>query len=104
MSWRTIQMKFPGTCIVCKKKIEINEQVLWSKGLGVKHQTCAQIAELKCGICSGPAGCSQCEFTNDCNREKVSQTCICKKCYDEKDAFTLYQKTISKRFPLLIKN
>ena len=105
MSWRAIPMKFPGTCVICKKKIEVNEVALWAKGLGVKHQACAQVNELKCAICGGPAGCLQCEFTEDCNREKVSQLCICKKCSDEKDAFTLYQKAISKRFPLLnIKN
>ena len=101
MSWRAIPMKFPGTCIVCKKKIEVNEVALWAKGLGVKHQTCSQVAELKCAICGGPAGCPQCEFTDDCNREKVSQLCICKKCNEVKDAFTLYQKAISKQFSIL---
>jgi hypothetical protein len=44
-------MKFPGTCIVCKKKIEVNEVALWAKGLGVKHQACSQVAELKCAVC-----------------------------------------------------
>ena len=105
MSWRTIPMKFPGTCIVCKKKIEVNELALWAKGLGVKHQKCSQVNELKCAICGASAGCLQCEFIDDCDREKVSQLCICKKCHEEKDAFALYQKTISKRFPMLnIKN
>ena len=37
MSWIKIPMKFPGTCIVCNDKIEINEIGLWSKGTGVKH-------------------------------------------------------------------
>ena len=105
MSWRAIPMKFPGTCVVCKKKIEVNEVALWAKGLGVKHQKCAQVNELKCAICGASAGCLQCEFTDDCDREKVSQLCICNKCHEEKDAFALYQKTISKRFPMLnIKN
>ncbi|HXX05480.1 MAG TPA: hypothetical protein VEJ68_01520 [Candidatus Bathyarchaeia archaeon] len=101
MSWRAIPMKFPGTCLVCKQKIEVNEVALWAKGLGVKHQKCAQVNELKCAICGTSAGCLQCEFADDCNREKVSQLCICKKCYGEKDAFVLYQKTILKRFPIL---
>ncbi|VVC06090.1 Uncharacterised protein [uncultured archaeon] len=105
MSWRAIPMKFPGTCIVCKKKIEVNEVALWAKGLGVKHQACAQVTELKCAVCGGSAGCLQCEFADDCNREKVSQLCICKKCHEGKDAFTVYQRIISKRFPVLdIKN
>jgi len=47
MSWRKIPMKFPGTCIVCNEKIEVNEIGLWSKGLGVKHEKCAQVNELQ---------------------------------------------------------
>jgi len=94
-------MKFPGTCIVCKKKIEVNEIALWSKGLGVKHQACAEVVDLKCAICGGPAGCQQCEFTDDCDRNKVSQMCICKKCYEGKEVFALYQKAISNHFPTL---
>ena len=58
MSWRTITMKFDGTCIVCNKKVNANEIGLWSKGLGVKHEKCAEEAnELKCVICDNPAGC-----------------------------------------------
>jgi hypothetical protein len=101
MSWRTMFMKFPGTCIVCKKKIEINEIGLWSKGIGVKHQACADVAELKCAVCGGPAGCPKCEFAVDCDLSKVSQLCICKKCNDSKDSFTLYQKAIAAKFPIL---
>ena len=75
--------------------------VLWAKGLGVKHQSCAEVMELKCAICGGQAGCQQCEFMEDCDRNKVSQLCICKKCYDEKESFALYQKAISKHYPAL---
>ena len=46
MSWIKISMKFDGTCIVCKEKIKVNEIGLWSKGLGVKHEKCAEIDEL----------------------------------------------------------
>lgn len=101
MSWRAIPMKFPGTCIVCKKKIEVNEVALWAKGLGVKHQGCAETVELRCAVCGGPAGCQQCEFLDDCDREKVSQMCICKKCYEARDSFAAYRQAISKRHPLL---
>jgi hypothetical protein len=52
MSWIKIPMKFPGTCIVCNEKIEINETGLWSKGLGVKHEKCAQTNELQCIVCN----------------------------------------------------
>ncbi len=44
MSWRKISMKFDGTCIVCNEKIKVNEIGLWSKGLGVKHEKCAEIS------------------------------------------------------------
>ena len=104
MSWRSISMKFPGTCIVCKKKVEVNEVALWAKGLGIKHQACAQVKELKCVECEGPAGCPHCEFADDCDLNRVSQLCICKKCNDDKEAFSLYQKAVSKRFPMLQSN
>ena len=80
MSWIKIPMKFPGTCIVCNDKIEINEIGLWSKGVGVKHEKCAQTNELQCIVCGSPAGCSQCEFQDICDIPNVSQLCICKKC------------------------
>ena len=96
-----MSMKFPGTCIVCKKKIEINETGLWAKGIGVKHQACADVVELRCAVCGGPAGCSKCEFADDCDLSKVSQLCICKKCNDNKDVFVAYQKAIIKKFPIL---
>jgi hypothetical protein len=101
MSWRSIPMKFPGTCLVCNKKIEINEVALWAKGLGVKHQACAEVKQLKCLVCGGPAGCPDCEFADNCDLNKVSQMCICKKCSDTKDAFSLYQSSMIKRYPML---
>ena len=97
-------MKFSGTCIVCNEKIEINEMGLWAKGLGVKHEKCAQIKELQCIICGNPAGCPNCEFQDICDIEKVSQKCICKKCSEEKDVFVSYQKSTLKKFPLLNPN
>ena len=78
MSWIKIPMKFPGTCIVCNGKIEINEIGLWSKGSGVKHEKCAQTNELQCIVCGSSAGCSQCEFQDICDIPNVSQ--LCKKC------------------------
>lgn len=103
MSWRKITMKFPGTCIVCNQKIDANEVGLWSKGEGVKHERCAEteVKELKCIVCGGPAGCLQCEFQEDCNRDLVSELCICKKCLESKDAFAAYQDAVKKRFPML---
>jgi hypothetical protein len=97
-------MKFPGTCIVCNERIEINEMGLWAKGLGVKHEKCSQVKELRCVVCDGPAGCLQCEFQDICNVEKVSQFCICEKCSKDRNAFELYQKSVSKKFSLLHMN
>ena len=101
MSWRKISMKFPGTCIVCNKKIEANEMGLCAKGLGVKHEKCAEINELTCIVCGGPTGCATCEFREDCDLEVVSQLCICNKCSEKKDTFSLYQESSKKKFPLL---
>ena len=94
-------MKFSGTCIVCNKKIEVNETGLWAKGLGVKHEKCAQINELQCIVCRGLAGCSQCEFQDTCDIQRVYQLCICKKCSEEQNSFDFYQKSVKKNFPLL---
>jgi len=103
MSWRKIPMKFPGTCIVCNQKIEVNEVGLWAKGIGVKHEKCAsqEVKELKCIICGSPAGCQKCEFIDDCDRESVSELCVCKKCSDSKDSFIAYQNAVKKNFVLL---
>ena len=101
MSWRKIPMKFSGICIVCNKKIEVNEIGLWAKGLGVKHEKCAQINELQCIVCRGLAGCSQCEFQDTCDIQRVSQLCICKKCSEEKNSFDSYQKSVKKSSLLL---
>jgi len=94
-------MKFPGTCIVCNKKIEINEMGLWAKGLGVKHQKCAEVNELQCIICKGSAGCSHCEFRENCDIQMVSQLCICKKCNEGKNPFDSYLKSVRQDFPHL---
>ena len=101
MSWIKLNMKFPGTCIVCNEKINVNEPGLWQKGVGVKHEKCAEVKELKCIVCGGPAGCATCEFRDDCDLEVVSQLCICNKCGEKKDTFYLYQESVKKKFPLL---
>ena len=91
-------MKFDGTCLICNKKVNANKIGLWSKGIGVKHEKCAEINELKCVICDNPAGCLQCEFQNDCDRSLVSQLCICKKCENQEHTFEQYQLSIRDKF------
>ena len=98
MSWRRMPLKFPGTCIVCKKKIEIDEIALWSKGNGVKHEKCAEVKELNCIVCGKPAGCPICEFKDDCDLSKVSQLCICKKCGESNEPLLSYQESSIKKF------
>ena len=101
MSWIKIPMKFPGTCIVCNGKIQVNEIGLWAKGVGVKHEKCAQVDELQCVICGSPAGCPQCEFYDACDIANVSQFCICRRCADSGDVFGAYQKAAGKKFQVL---
>ena len=101
MSWRKIPMKFPGTCIVCNEKIKIGEIGLWAKGMGVKHEKCAEVAELQCMICGSSAGCQNCEFLEECDVKKVSPFCICKKCNEKPDPYVEYQNSTKKKFPLL---
>jgi len=98
MSWIKITMKFDGNCIVCDEKVKAKEIGLWSKGVGVKHEKCAEIVELKCVICDNPAGCLQCEFQDNCDRSQVSQLCICKKCDSQKHTFEQYQGSIRDKY------
>ena len=98
MSWIKITMKFDGTCIIGNEKVNANEIGLWSKGIGVKHEKCAEVNELKCVICDNPAGCLLCEFQNNCDRSLVSQLCICKKCESEGNTFEHYQISVKDKF------
>ncbi len=36
--------------------------------------------ELPCVLCGNDAGCSDCEFSSNCDRISVSDVCICKRC------------------------
>ena len=101
MSWRKISMKFPGKCIVCNKKLEVNEIGLWAKGEGVKHEKCGEVKELKCIVCGNRAGCPKCEFSSDCDLNLVSQLCICKNCLEKSNSFESYQNSTKKKFPLI---
>lgn len=104
--------------MVCNKKIAINEMGLWSKGVGVKHQECAQLdddgsnsnnnktkTKILCAVCKGPAGCTNCEFAQDCDLDKVSQACICLSCIDKTaDPFLLYQNAVKDRHGIITSN
>ena len=101
MSWRKIPMKFPGMCIICNEKIAVNEMGLWAKGIGVKHEKCANQNQIKCIICDGPAGCISCEFGDICDIEKVSSNCICRNCEEQKSNYEFYLERVSQKFPML---
>ncbi len=51
--------------------------------------------QLKCVVCNRPAGCPECEFEQDCDRMRVSQLCICEKCYLNQDALENYNHAVS---------
>lgn len=94
-------MKFPGTCIVCNEKIEVNEVGLWAKGVGVKCEKCAEVNELQCIVCGKSAGCEQCEFQEICDIPNVSQFCVCKDCSEQSNSFDSYRKATNKKFPII---
>lgn len=102
MSWIRLPMKYPGKCLVCNERMNVNETALWQKGVGVKHEKCLETESfMKCSICDKPAGCNQCEFREDCNLDKVSELCICKTCSEKDNPFPAYQNSIQKKFRLL---
>lgn len=100
MSWVKLRMKFPGTCIECKKPLKIGEMGLWSKGVGVKHMSCSVEKEIPCIICGKPAGCQLCELFENCNVQKVSPYCVCFDC--STTSLSQYKTAVAKKFPVLI--
>lgn len=97
MSWRPIQLKYAGKCVVCEKAIPVGSQVMWLKGSGVKHPECASAPSMKCIVCGKPAGCAECEFYEDCDLEAVSQACICVQCAAQSGAFSKYREAALRR-------
>lgn len=104
--WIPIAVKFKGKCAECGKEIPQGERVLWSKsGKAIKHIKCEtpektiekrektpEVAQLDCFICGRPAGCAECGFEADCDRQAVSQACICIQCLEDRQAFANYQQ------------
>ncbi len=50
--------------------------------------------EVQCILCSNDAGCSECEFSNTCNRLQVTSKCICKDCL--RSGYDNYTREVSK--------
>lgn len=104
--WIRLLVKFKGKCADCGKEIPAGEYALWSKSSkAIKHEKCeAQKTENKekksqvmteafdCFICGRSAGCAECGFEPDCDRQVVSQACICSQCLDDGKAYANYQQ------------
>lgn len=39
-NWVKLQNKYNSRCVYCGLMIEIGEDILWQKGIGIKHETC----------------------------------------------------------------
>jgi hypothetical protein len=99
--WIRLLVKYKGKCAECGKEIPAGDYALWSKASkAIKHVKCEtiekeekpQVQELDCFICGRPAGCAECGFEADCDRQAVSQACICSQCLEDKQAFANYQQ------------
>ena len=100
--WIKLQVKYKGKCAECGQDIPAGEYASWSKtNKAIKHVQChsqspkaiiTEVPELDCFICGRPAGCADCGFETDCDRQIVSQACICNQCLEDKAAFVNYQK------------
>ncbi len=111
--WIRLLVKFKGKCAECGKEIPAGEYALWSKSSkAIKHEKCEarqsekkeegkekpqEVPELDCFICGKPAGCIECGFEADCDRQAVSQACICSQCMEDKQAYANYQQAFVER-------
>lgn len=101
--WIKLLVKYKGKCAECGKEIPAGEYALWSRtSKAIKHVKCettekkdektSEVPQLYCFICGRPAGCTECGFEADCDRQAVSQACICGQCLEDKQAFVNYQQ------------
>jgi hypothetical protein len=100
--WIKLLVKYKGKCSECGKEIPAGEYALWSRtSKAIKHIKCEtqekeekipEVPVLDCFVCGKPAGCAECGFEADCDRQLVSQTCICSQCLEDKQAFANYKQ------------
>lgn len=104
-AWIRLLVKYKGKCSVCGKEIPQGDYALWSRSSkAINHVKCgtieekapaaAAVMELKCYICGKTACCASCSFEADCDRQAVSQACICEGCMADKKAYDNYQQAI----------
>lgn len=103
--WIRLLVKFNGKCAECGKEIPAGEHALWSKSSkAIKHVKCEPVKsetkedrpqtvpELDCFICGRSAECLECGFEADCDRQLVSQDCICSQCLEDRQVYANYQQ------------
>lgn len=104
--WIRLLVKFKGKCNECGIEITAGEYALWSKSSrAIRHESCEvqkseknekenplAVPELDCFICGNPAGCADCGFEADCDRQAVSQACICSQCLEHREAYANYEQ------------
>lgn len=113
--WISLVVKYSSKCKTCSKPIFKGEYAVWSRSTqSIKHIEChsrdlesitspdsIHNLQLKCAVCNQPAGCPECEFEQDCDRMRVSQLCICEKCYLNQNALENYHHAV---FDLLFRS
>jgi hypothetical protein len=111
--WINLVLKFASKCKTCGNLMPKGENAMWSRSAkAVKHIEChsndlkslsspdsIHNLQLKCVICSKPAGCPACEFEEDCDRRTVSQLCICEECFHDPKALENYYREATKLIP-----
>jgi hypothetical protein len=107
--WIQLPIKYKGKCTECGNEIAVGEYALWSRASkAIKHVKCKSLAvekneimpdvpELSCFICGKSARCPECHFEADCDRQVVSQACICSPCLEDKQAFSNYKQAFVKK-------
>ena len=85
------------------KKLKSMKLVYGQKGLGVKHEKCAEINELQCIVCGDSAGCSQCEFQEIVIFQMFLNFVYVRNAVKQKMLLT-YQKSVKKKFSIINSN
>ncbi len=113
--WIRLLVKYKGKCVQCGEEIPAGEYALWSRASkAIMHMKCEatvpekkekipEVPELDCFVCSRQAGCAECGFEADCDRQAVSQACICSQCMEDKQAFQNYQQAFIEKAHKLAK-
>jgi hypothetical protein len=104
--WVRLLVKYKAKCSQCAREIPQGEYALWSKtSRVVKHLNCpadkdagekkgtdTAVLDLQCFLCGKSARCAECGFETNCNREIVSQACICDQCLSDANSYENYQR------------